>query len=750
MSLAYPPEKVSQETHDTFWGRYKWPYPQYNRFQLCAGLEKTADETHHMTAAFSNLSEVMELGLSLDSGLGWLAGPDISDRARIFSGKTKVFGPKHTLPDAAARERMDTWHAVSVRANTPFTSQIVNQYKNISWALGVSEADFYGRVKDRLEQRVVDDLFFMGSREWQWHMQSGFGEMLGSVGVSTGELPPVSLRAPVHEIQPEPAWVAQAQVVYQALSAVEACQQAASSLPVTTGVSDNEDNSTVNGDDMAVSEDEDTVMSADELDAEDDELDAEDDEFEGASDLAPVLRAPPLIFEGVDFNTALPPAPGSSSSNANPFTSEPLIPNNLSTAQKEWLLETEWAQRAFLASYTLAVMDNVPTFQNVRTFTIAKLSSRYLSPLHRQDFWAALPNVDTVTIIVSPDWRDIVKEHEGYVADPMLSPSEATGALYRLVQDCIAPLKNVTKLTLGFIGGGERATGLFARNKNILAAPIMENPLGQLEIAGPTETLKLPYVEDLTFNNCWFGPRALKTFVTKMRQANLRILKLDSVSLTAQPTVAGQNAMQAILHGLAHPIPPQAAVPAAAAAAAAAGAHAGAPGPAVGPATQAQDTSWLTENPRLGSWGYILDKITPGATIEAQRAIYDVEREAPAPRNNGFLQRVEFVSCGYVRLEHMQSFYQEDLGQAPRRDTNPHLVKRQALLEFVMMSSRRDPQLGRIQPFMKPEEVDVVENAFGMTFGWGEDPAKFEPLEDDEPVGGTGRFSGTLERASEV
>ena len=742
VSLAYPPEKVSQETHDTFWGRYKWPYPQYNRFQLCAGLEKTADETHHMTAAFSNLSEVMELGLSLDSGLGWLAGPDISDRARIFSGKTKVFGPKHTLPDAAARERMDTWHAVSVRANTPFTSQILAQYKDLSWALGVSEAEFYERVKIRLEERVVDDLICMGSQERQWHMRSGFGEMLGSVGVSTGELPPVSLLAPVHEIQPEPAWVAQAQVVYQALSAVEACQQAASSLPVTTETSENEENPTVNGDDTAVSEDEDTVMSAD-------ESDAEDNDSEGASDLAdlaPVFRAPPLIFEGVDFNTALPPAPGSSSSNANPFTSDPLVPNNLSTAQKEWLLETEWAQRAFLASYTLAVMDNVPTFQNVRTFTIAKLSSRYLSPLQRQDFWAALPNVDTVTIIVSPDWRDIVKEHEGYVADPMLSPSEATGCLYRLVQECIAPLKNVTKLTLGFIGGGERATGLFARNKNILAAPIMENPLEQLEIAGPLKTLKLPYVEDLTFNNCWFSPRALKTFVTEMRQAKLRTLKLDSVSLTAQPTVAGQNAMQAILHGLAHPIPPQAAVPAAAAVVA----HAVAPGPAAGPATQAQNNSWLTENPRLGSWGYVLDKITPGATIEAQRAICDVEREAPAPRNNGSLQRVEFVSCGYVRLEHMQSFYQEELGQAPRRDTNPHLVKRQALLEFVTMSSRHDQQLGRIQPFMKPEEVDVVENAFGMTFGWGEDPAQFEPLEDDEPVGGTGRFSGILERVAEA
>ena len=657
--------KVSQETHTSFWGSYQWPHPQYNRFQLCAGLEKTADETDYMTAAFSNLSEVTELGLSLDSGLGWLAGPDVSDRARIFNEKAKVFGPRHTLPDAAARARVETWRALSNEANVPFVKHIVFRYQNISRRLRVPAPKFYEMVKEHLTMRMIDDMLCMGSPERTWHMRSGFGDLLGSLGVSETQLPPswtVAIRAPAHEIQPEPTWVTQAQVVYQVLSAIEACLLAATEehaieesflaananeehaiqaclLAATeahAGEADPTDDEDIEDRD-AVMLGEESDVAADESDSEDDEVVVEDDDEErtlenndGQSfpEPSPVFKAPPLIFQGIDFNTAPNTSPDfrASSSKSNPFLSEALIPKSLSTAQKEWLLETEWAQRAFLASYTLAVMDNVTTFRNVHTFTVTKLSSRYLPPLQRTDFWVALPNLDTVTMIVSPDWRDVIKEHAGYVADSMIAPSEATGALYRLVEECIAPLENIKTLTLGFIGGGERATGIFARNKHVLPAPIMENPKDQLELALLMKTLHLPYVEHLTFTNCWFAPHALRTFVTEMRQASLHTLRLESVSLTAMPSIAGQNLANALVHAAAAPIQLHAAAAPIQLPAAllppippALPALPIPPPPSAPATTPPPPTTWLTTDPRPGSWPDIIDKLTPGRPRAALR-----------------------------------------------------------------------------------------------------------------------------------
>lgn len=39
-----------------------------------ADMESKADETRCMTLALSNLDSLIELGLSIDSGLGWIQG----------------------------------------------------------------------------------------------------------------------------------------------------------------------------------------------------------------------------------------------------------------------------------------------------------------------------------------------------------------------------------------------------------------------------------------------------------------------------------------------------------------------------------------------------------------------------------------------------------------------------------------------------------------------------------------------------
>ena len=45
-----------------------------------------------MTMAFSHLTNLNEFALEVDSGLGWLQGPDSSDRVHILKEKAKIFG----------------------------------------------------------------------------------------------------------------------------------------------------------------------------------------------------------------------------------------------------------------------------------------------------------------------------------------------------------------------------------------------------------------------------------------------------------------------------------------------------------------------------------------------------------------------------------------------------------------------------------------------------------------------------------
>lgn len=712
-----------------------------------------------MTDALSNLSEVTELGLALDSGLGWLAGPDISDRAKIFDGRFKVFGPKHILPDAAARERTLKWDALSKAANKPFLKYLLGRCNDIAARANKTLPEFYKTVKANLMVRVVDDMRLMGSIELAWHMRSGFGVLLDRLGVREGELPErwsAALHTPAYEIQPECLWVAQARVVGQALVAIEECRQTVRRKPVSqlslypSQSAPNSETEDYVDEDSLMLDEEDTAaeesssaVGAPGVGAE--EVTIEAAGWQGPEEFRPIFIGRPLIFGGKNFSTFPDTIPSGACPGTNSFLSEAFTPHNLTTAQKEWLLETEWAQRAFLLSYTLAVVDNISTFQNVRTFTVAKLSSRYLPPLQRADFWAALPNLDTVTIIVSPDWRNIVKEHAGYVDDPAINPSEASGALYRLVQGCIAPLQKVKTLTLGFVGGGEHATGIFARNKHVVPGPITENPKDQLEATKPLKTLHLPHVEHLTFTNCWFGPHALRSFVTEMRQANLHTLRLDSVSLTATSSIPAPQGPNPAAQPVVPANPPQAAavnvlnLPVIAAL-----------GPG-GPTTPAPvTTTWLTTNPRPNSWPDLIDHITPAFPIATLRAIHDPSLETPVPRSNGTLHRLVFASCGYVLFQDNPDFVATVLGTPPARERNPRLVRRAQELESVMMRTD-DRLLGRIHPIFPQEERACLQGAFGLRTGWGwgqedgrESESRFDPLEDDEWMAGMGRFSGEV------
>ena len=622
--LCNHPKKGKYEHHTTFWGPYKWPHPFYSRYEVVEGLEKKADEFRCMSLALSYLKEVRELGLSLDSGLGWIAGPDVSDRARVFQEKTRIFGHSHPFHDLDAKK---------------------------DWTKKLHELGLYHK-KYQIDGRTI---------------------------VTAGR----SLRKNAYGF-------------YECTVHLDGGQ------PLLT-FPDNDESYN--------------------------------------------LSKETLIYGGIDLSTDPPnsrlvPNPLHNIRNVehgtkdSSFKSASLVPNNLTTAQKEWLLETEWAQRAFLSSYCMALTDNSQTFENVESLTIAKLSGRYLVALQRDDFWKALPNLNSLTITVSADFRDIQKTGSGVVEAPNIMPSKAATPFYNLVEGYIANIAGIKTLNLGYFGGGEHQGGLFGRNQHVLPAPLCDfSNHHNTEIP---RVLSLPYVEHLTLTNCWVAPAVL-TSVVQMAAPGMRTLTLNSVSLTTH--YSGNEREPSPLEKGVCPVPN------------------GLPrlnDPEIGnlwdsreytpdPNAQSSPNHWLISGGRKGSWRDVIDRITPGPTIDLLRYAYQHMDIAPKMRT-GPLERIDFVSCGYVRLPNQEGLNQDGIGEVIIRPPNDALEKRVMDLMPVMMHRNSDLLLGQIVPSLPEEELAIFKDCFPMTIGWGEDNIKYHNHEDGQPTGGSGRFSGQVKK----
>lgn len=162
----------------------------------------------------------------------------------------------------------------------------------------------------------------------------------------------------------------------------------------------------------------------------------------------------------------------------------------------------------------------------------------------------------------------------------------------------------------------------------------------------------------------------------------------------------------------------------------------------------------LATTPRKGSWGETIDKITPGKTIAQQRYILingpHSTTPTPAPQpyaaTSPSLKRITFTSCGYVRLRNHKTLIQDDICDVIEKV--PRCLRhRYQILWGIMMHADNDELLGWIAPDMHAQEKGILEHAFGMRMGWEEDDeSKFEAREDGQPWGGSGRFSGVVER----
>ncbi|KAL8841254.1 MAG: hypothetical protein Q9176_003347 [Flavoplaca citrina] len=588
------------EVTKSFWGSYRWPHQYYNRFEQAAKLEQKADEASAMTTAFSKLTGVREFGLSILSGLGWLSGKDLSDRARLFRKKPTIFGPQYALPDRELRENIEKWEATT-RMETAASKRIQNKAARS---------------------------FFHATREFS----------------PVDNLPRLTFRNTLSE-----------------------------NLPIFPPLMFDNEN-----------------------------LEAKD------------LSRTDVVREDEAVITIL---------GAYPTSCEPsvVIPHFLSPEQEDWLMEMEWAQEAFLSSWCIALLDNPSVFHSLRTFNVANVSSKHLLSLQRDDIWGALPSLQNLTVLVSPDWRRVSKDNQGNVFTEEIRPSSAQTVFWNFLSALFRESRNgqIKSLTIGYVDGGEHATGMYARNQNILPAPIDHYPFLNPSNT-PQKTLHLPAVEELVMINCWLTPATLRNFFSTGNAPNLKRATFNSVSLTANTSVKSLHNDDNDEYIL----------------------------PSTDPSLK-----WLTTNPLAGSWPDIINTITPGSTIADARYIHGLlsSPPSPPPASHKNLASVHFNSCGYVRLPNLKEFDQSSLPELPLGP--PQCLKRRwTELQKGMLDGKEDGLLGTVVPCMRDEEEGALKGVWGFEFGWqGEWEGRgWECREDGQPEGGSGRFSGSVKRSNDL
>lgn len=477
-------------------------------------------------------------------------------------------------------------------------------------------------------------------------------------------------------------------------------------------------------------------------------------------------------------------------------TNSPLIPANLTRAQKEMLLELEWAHRAMIQSYVLGLIDNasVGGFQHVTTLTIAKVPGSHVHIFCRDDLWDGIPSLKNVSIGVIADWRKVTVSTPGYVEDVSISPVESVGKVFTLLSAHVGKCPNVESLHFEWICGGEFAPSFYQRNSYILPAPFVNQPdlmVNPTAVRDDTSSLlQLPYVKHLSLKNCWSSPHIFLQAIRQFALSSLEKLELESVSLSGPPTTIPQ----VIMAQAAVPVPAQGIiVPAMEDDDPDADVIQGGPAPGlIVPPQLAQlplplpqfnlpinppgddhaqhsSTDWLRQ-PDLLTWPGLIDHFSPSVKIRqllAEQSDNDSVSEALAEKVAAVIQYIphtadlrgdehryrlnclSFKSCGYVCVD---SVYLKTREILPDSHPGHGIVHRSSHDSnhgiMNLMQSCRDRLLANIIQCMKAQDKAVLTNAFGMSIGW-EDVYDAWLIRDARQDGvqrpGEGRFSGLLE-----
>lgn len=773
--LMHAPFKNTEKTVDAWFGRYTWPITDYPYFPALRAIDKLLDDERRlMTQAMSNLGKCSELAISVDSGHGWLEGPDMSDLAiyrRCTSGGDRIFGKAFGAVDRGHEDGMKqlfTWAQMNtINESIKYLDDDLSKVReelDVLRRIIIREYDSYRQEKAQPDYArdihtgglVTSSTGAQGQNAVAGNAAHPVAQQINQLTQQMGAMPP--------------AQNANHQVFQQRFASV--MNLVRSHLPSSDTQSK-------------------TIEQKRER----------------------VLPQWPIIFNGYNLSAESRGHRSCVQGRVATPADFPLLPAALTEAQAQWLMETSWIQRTFLSAYTDAVRVNSSVLKNVHSLHVAKLSSGLLPALSQKAFWAALPGLRKVTLLIKPDWRVEHIPGDKYFQTTMSTdPVNAAYKFSELLRDFVVPLENLNSLHVGYVGGGEHQTGMFGRNQHVLPAPVTSNPRDwlvaqNLSQAKPNANtlFTFPHIRTLTFENCWFSPHMLETFMRKSRDNSLHNLVLSSVSLTAQ---VNSTRVDGPLRTVENDLK-----------------------------CQHTPSAWLNETmPANASWVSTLDKITPGLTILDKK--YDAgminEKVSPRPERQfrGNVRQITLSSCGYVKILGIPSndFNQNELvfqnsswsamdeglkvrsckftkiiphdvpsrpaddGQQndsftahPRRASacvatsgsseaaasRPERVQQKesqttspTSSRFIMLAGRQGHHVrgdsvslvegrsltaltGFLTQCIHPVEKRILERMWGMEFGWGDDMKRWEAVEDGWFIGGTGRFSGHVFRDPE-
>ena len=692
--------KVIQNTQSSWWGKYTWPVPKYPRFESLATLENLADHLPLLRGAFKDLINVSELALCVDSGHGWLNGPDMSDLAvwdlRCSKGP-KVFGK--TFQTAYkwyqyGRNELFKWAQLNsineALKSLKYGSHMEQWGPESQFLRSVAIRDFESYAPQNDQTDVDPDRHIGGTVPTTNPntFNAQHQHMFQQAGVPNWAwpVPPVALNHMNLAANP-----VNAHLMTRAMHRGSLGRHSVRNRVKNGEVTQPQWPIIYNGHNVTA-------------------------EIGGHCTFVQNKIADPRAF--------------------------PLQPGHLTEAQAQWLMETVWAQRAFLSAYTTAILTNKTNFKQVHSVHIAKISSGLLPSLEQRELWQALPNLRTLKILVSPDWRiEYMPGDQSFQTNMLISPVQASIKFAEFLQRYVSRIEHLSTLTIGFVGGGEHATGLLARNQHVLPAPVTFDPRSWLtdHVHKPNLNTMIAFnhIKNLSIENAWLSPFMLEGFMTKSKDTSLRQLTLDSVSLTSVNSQRTNAPMTTLEDGLK---------------------------PEYAPA------AWVQERlPSEHCWPAVIDRLTPGVTFSQLKyntgLVDPIQVPPPEATFRGNVEKLTFKSCGYVKISGIpQSEFNQNGLVMPNTIPRDHgLTARENLLREArglgemygnatasVMMREKDLQghewfgLGRLTQCIHPVEKRVLEEAWQMRFGWQDDIERFGAVEDGCFEGGTGRFSGEV------
>ncbi|KAH9909854.1 hypothetical protein F4778DRAFT_20873 [Xylariomycetidae sp. FL2044] len=402
-------------------------------------------------------------------------------------------------------------------------------------------------------------------------------------------------------------------------------------------------------------------------------------------------------------------------------------PDMLTDAQKRLLLQCMSVHQVLIQSFTLAIVNRAPSFQNLTTIKIASIPSFHLHLLLRHSIWS-IQTLEEVSLAVIPDWRHLNMRSAHWIEENQVYPTSAMPKVFQLLHEYIGIQKHIKRLHFEWLCGGELAPGHLHRNRDILPAPFLKDHRKVMD-SSPANLLILPYITSLSLKNCWFTPHVFFRIVRAMATINLDTLELETVSLSGPP-----NELK-VEDSLLLPPPSLGILP--------------------------------LRQPRNLSWAHVIDMLTPGETIRERICERDYGY-SPNLKKHLKLRRLIFKSCGYVFVPDQRFISSHRFTDALRasvailqRDINGVDLAKQVLDRGVVRTLAcfdhfaqvsTDRHLASITKSDDRHEELAMKVVFGLRYGWKDfyDQDLIElAKEDGIPHPGNGRFSGTIEHNGE-